>query len=566
MELGKESNQSQNRKFTRREFLGLLAGGVGGALAAYYGLDDSAGLAINAGLSRLKETTRLNDEEHEPSEEILEDTWRNYFQTKVNNQMTFEAWRVIGKSMGGFANLSYNVTKEKRGYDEYYGEYISTMEKACEVVGLDLELLTVSLDYSANALIKDVRSQRGDVVIGLVQSILGPLSNDLRIEDFVSEKFGVETLGLPIEGSQMPLSYGRAAQLLSANITTGIMDYELSEKARAIFEDEDGKASKYFKEKYPQLSDSFENLYKSYLLRKLARVRLGKFLEDNSEKLAVLLEPFFDEDAQSEAFADIGIGKSLSRWQKIQPTRTWQKIYYPGTKKPDAEISREVIEDYRRVYKSDRKRAVLALAKEQIRNPRFIEYIDQRGVEEGTISQLKKLVEELAVSKKRMVQSLYNSQRLEAEYEYDPEYQCLSAAALTKMLLEVSEARLGEFKKGSKDEVALYSYAISSVREMPKPHFLVDTRWPGLDLRVDAPYQRQATMADFAVFVEKVENFSGKSLRNDVSFADWYVLEKRGASKSLVDLAMYWNWRNSVNMGAVKYYSEKEDWLSFPQL
>lgn len=532
------------------------------AVAAYYGWDPEASGGLRAAIARSKEGLKLSGEKHEPSEKAIRDTWDKHFNSKTNNFMTLDAWKVIGKSMSVFANISFNAGEQKHEFDQYFALYINEMAEACQTVDLDLELFTISLDYSARALTKDVDGYKSDIAISTAQQLLGPISADLDVQDLVSEKAGVETLGLPIDVGQLPLSYGRAAQLLSANVTTGIMDYEISEKAAAVFDKVNQKIGDEMVKSYPVIANELRLVDAFAIRREIERSNLAHIIEDNLDVLIPSLVDFFRADTQNESFNAIGISKELDEWQKIQPTRVWQRLYYPNNL-TDKEVVTSVISEYNTLYQDSPENAAIILIREQIMNPKFLDHLEKSGLNQKLLKELNAAVRKLEITKSNLVSALYKAQEAEAPYEFDPKYQCLTAAAMTKKMFDEVVAKIGTFGKTSKDEVALFAFGMQTIREGARPNYLINSRL-GLDLRVDAPYEKDLVTSDFAEFVSRVEEFTGKQLRDDIRWVDPEELRSAGAREDLISLAQYWAWFNSVNMGTIKYYFETDNWIIQP--
>lgn len=547
---------------SRRDFLKL--GGLAGvsALAAYYGLDREASGGLSAAIARSKEGFKLSGEKHEPSEKAIKDTWDKHFSGKANNFMTLDSWKVIGKSMSILANVSFNATEQKGDFDQYFAYYIDEMAEACEIADLDLEIFTISLDYPASTLIADIQDYRDDIVISSAQQLLGPITRDLNIQDSISEEVGVKTLGLPINYGQIPLTYGRAAQLLSANVTTGIMEYEITRKASDILDNRNQRIGDEIAGLYPEVINNFRLVDAFAIKREVERWNLARTIDDNLNTFTSLLSGFFQSDSQNILFETIGIGEELDVWQKIHPTRVWHHVYYLNHK-TDQEIAADVKLQYNALYQSSPEIAARSLVREQIMNPKFLNFLEKSEIDKDLLKELKNIIRKLDNSKSNLIETLYKAQEVEAPYEFDPKYQCLTAAAMVKSMINKVEGSIGPFGKKSKDEVALFSYAMQFIKESSPPQYLLNSRI-GLDLRVDSPYEIDLIMYGFGDFVERIESFTGKKLKNDIRWVDPDELLKINAPQDLIALAEGWAWFNLVNKGTIRYYFETKDELIRP--
>ncbi|MEA2056195.1 MAG: hypothetical protein U9O78_00540 [Patescibacteria group bacterium] len=556
-----EENSQLREKMPRRSFLKLMAL-VAGAFLGRHLLDDNILAALCAAESRVSKTIfKLPNIEHEIGEGALLKTWEKHFNSHASNFMSFEAWKRLASSFGNIINIHFNAQQEFDNYDDFFEFYIDKISQHCSNAELDLDIFFISMEYSGRQIIDDPETYRNDIVISAAQNIGGALADHYDVSSEFSDLVGVKTLGLDVKlGGQLPLNYAGALRMLSANVTTGIMDYELSEKSKQVVSQLGLTELRSFVKKYPELAQAYLNLERKRSRLDESRNKFEQHLYDFIPLLSDILDLFFSEDTLSnQAFNEIGLGDDPSSWQKVQPTKLWSHLFYHRKHNLTPEIIKEkrdqVIAEFVNLYKNDQQAAYQALLKDQIFNPLFINFLKTHGLSPQLADVIQSYLAEINTDKDAYKQALYEVQQKEAPLEFDIDYQLQIAALLTKSHLQLAEDFFGDFKKNSKDEVMFYAFIMSFIREASGANDLLNSKF-GFDFTFDAPYARTEVLKSLEHYIFALSQDVGNPKEN-ITLLQTKNLETISAPENLVNASRFWNWDSTVNWGNGVYLRGK---------
>lgn len=586
-----ERNELSEKGKSRRAFMKRAALTTAGAALGYWGAKAGAltaipelGTALPAAAERTTATlsAELSNQGEtmlEPSEEAIQASWENYYAiNKAQNFMTKEAWMQLGRSMGIFANLYYAKEKQSNeSFDQYYERFIGSMVNKAKEMELDPEIFPIAMDYSARFVIKNWQGQRNDVLISAGQAVGGALARRFGIETDIQDLLNEKGTSLPIDklGYATPLGPRTTIRLFSTGISTGMQDYEIEKKAKALYQSASPTAIIQFENKYPQMAERYRQLLFVREQVDINRAELQNHIEGEDgfiDKYGdVALAVFFDEKSAEHAFAEIGIGENTDPWQKYNYTRVWANSDY-RYEQNDLEISRKVIEQYKDIYTRNSRHAYSLLMREQIRNPKFIDYLKRSAIkrvgnlkeistEVDSIDQITLLLSSLEEKKEDMIRANQESLATEGALEYSSDYQLTTSAAIVKGLLSDVEKVVGRMDRRSKDTIAYYSYGISQIREMGSHMDLVTSGTYARDPTIDLPYEQGNRLAEFLHATDLIKKATGIDPRDNFKLMN-------GVSKSALEqltdeakaMTEYLYMRvKPVDSGVWSYYSQNPD-------
>lgn len=546
---------------SRRSFLKFFATATAAFVGSHF-LDKSFRLATNAAFERGSESLpKLSAVEHEPSENVKKKMWEKHFNSEQPNFMSYDAWNRLSDSFNNIINLHFNANGPELSYDEYFEWYIDQISRICKKHELDLDIFLISMEYSGRQIINDPANYRSDILVGIGQDIGGALADHYRIDSEFADHVGAEALGMKsVEfGGQFPLNYAGAMRMLSANITTGIMDYELSEKAYQFLSQLTEGELDAFAQKYHELYVSFVLLSKSYFELDKLRNKFEKDLVALIPLLRGAFDLFFHEDTSEKAYSQIGLGVEPDSWQKVQPTKLWERLFYRRAKDMSPEVMEQALSsvklEFHELYAADKQTAYYQLLRDQIFNPKLVSFLEMYGVDNGTITSIKDSLDSIALKKRECKQNLYAAQSSEAPYEFDVGYQLQSAVLLTKAHLALAEAHFGDFERKNKNEIMLYAFIMSEIREASQARFILSSKF-GLDFTIDAPYAREEVLKNLQPYIMDLTKIVQNPI-DQINVLQTKYLESVSAPQHLIYASQYWSWDSTVNWGNGVYLRGK---------
>lgn len=515
------------RNFDRRAFLKIA--GVGTAVAILellrLGFDSEVRVAIPAALSRHDKASQYAEalktyEVQTASEEVLKSTWENHFNNREDgNEMTLESWSLLGQDIASLTNLYYPLEQDKMSFDQYFSSFVNDLHEMSNMCEVPFSLFAIMFDYPATSLIPHPESQVTDVDISSFQEIGGAIGRHYGIESIAADQLVHQAPRLAaINPVARQSSYFSAPRLLSSNPTTGILDYEIGDKASALVYSSPPEAYQYFRNTYPDLFEAMnENvtIQDSYEQQKqLVRNFVEQVILTSHGDL---LQDFFKADTAGQAFQAIGIGDHISSWQKVNYTTVWHTIQHTNEVEDSRAVSDEVVKRFQERYQADPKAATLQLCREQLLNPRFTKYLrnqatQKHGRDSVATHDVKELEYQLYLLDSKAEElriSNFECLAYEGEYEFDKRYQAFSSASLTKMFLTRVENEIGPLPHLSHDTIASYGYAISCLREIGNVDFLISNVEYPHNNSVDDSYTRKQNLTLLTNYLTAVQQELG---------------------------------------------------------
>lgn len=372
--------------------------------------------------------------------------------------------------------------------------FFDELMSKCDQVKLNPVVLLNCLYETGTVLYKGIDHLEEDINISRIQLIGGVLTRHYSTTDHpLIRKLSYKTsipiinLGYVLQKhvASKYLKYFDFIRLFTTSITTGIEDYGLLPKAKAVFIYMPELFRAEFISNYPNLSSEFIELIlanqkieqeRTMLLNTIERVLA---LQNNG------LDLFFLPQYQTKPFNSIGIGEKIDPWQFGNYTYTLKKageltqdlknksIIKQKYRLPsDRVLSKAVISHYKTLYKSNPKKAKSCLIREQVQNPKIQNFLldyaikTQNKEAEKTIKQLKQDSIDLRKAFSNLRPKLIKSLIEEGQYEQDLNYQITTIVAIHKMYSMIIENNFGQIEANSIDSIAFHTLGLLIIREL----------------------------------------------------------------------------------------------------
>jgi len=566
------------KKMTRRQFLRFA--GVTGVAAVLMpiiriGLDPEFQAGLGAALARPEMPG--SGERHEASLSTLLEVYRKHFKGKehllpekvwvrAEGEGADEKIRGTGTHLGILANLYYESEKRKgEDFDTYYKRFVDSFHELSDTAGLDFITLVTSLQISAENIAGyeepkdpsnvDVNVSRvQEVVITATRALgleapmmesLGPggLASQIRNE---AERRGIST---PLEGA-IPKEGIRHYDLIRfrEQPTTGLMDFEPGSRSEAFVSFQDNPLSEMLRREYPQVCEKYERAHERREEVSEIRREMESAADNFIERYSEALRPFAEGD--EEALKAIGISQNMDLWQLINYTDVWYKVSEIPTN-PEFAYQRTV-EYMRKEAAKDPQAFYKRLFSQQIRNPRFINYLMRHSIasnnhEEGSaVLNIQYLVGRYEEEAKNLRVAHLNILKAEGQYEYDSRFQQATSILVTKKLSDTA----GDFDPNDRNSLGWHIYKTCAAREIAPIPFLVDEQPFACDITIDPPYAPEAIVESLDTFARMLQEAGILEAAPDRNINAFYsTMEKMfwrdggvwfGAEPSLEDKAK-WN-------------------------
>ncbi len=564
-----ESGERPRHRLSRRKFFGLV-GGSAVAVTALAGWKRNPQIAeakasIAAAHER-KVPPETFDNERQPSDEMLEKMYTQFFQGKedfVGKGAWMRIWgdkrlptEGIGRSIGRLANLFFDVRKtEEETFDHFYELFLGELQQSANLAKIDLPTLLVNLQISGEnqsfeALPVDVQTSQKQLQMVSLARLLGPGFENQIPEGFRSN--GIFTQGIKNwretfgENSSLPKIIANplyeAAPKNNTNRSVydllriksersiGMMDYEESQRAKALLLHGSDEVRNELVTKYPQVVVKYQQVLYKLGTEFVPLIEADKYpkteqtLAQKKQLLKTLTSEYlkyykghldtFAKDDQS--LAAIGISEDhLSNWQKYNRTDIWHQLVRNGKLQAEnKEDEKQAYIDFKRnmdvEYESDREKYYQNLINQQILNPKFIPFLKER-VGKGNIFEIELLNKlEQAVSQYQeqatSVRIAYAESELEeGKLEYDIKFQTLVSAVTTKMISDIA----GPYDPNNKHDWYWHLYRMAMVREMTTPYVTVREGGVAPDVSVDSPYLPEVTLSHLDEFENMLREAPG---------------------------------------------------------
>lgn len=524
------------RKLLKNAVKFTVAGGVAATIppAVFTGVDPEVRAAAQASLARPRPPS-TEDKFEELSETILASTYERYFKDR-EHILSKDAWMRnqpvgFGRWIATLANIYYHSEKGKReSFDAYYIRFMEHLYDAAKLANLDFAVFVSSLQVSAQN-IYNLDQYKADVFpVGIVQMLGVSLARRFGMRYQLQE--GMQSYG-PIPKALEALQNSplkdkitmpgeewniNAIMRVPYEVTTGMMDFEPSMRARALLLFGTDELKQIFKQQYPEIVKSYQTILTRLgvpftpIIREVERPK--ETLGSTKRKVEELakgyiqnfghrLNVFAEDDA---ALATIGIGEPLDPWQKFNRTDIWYELVRHREKRDDYENERRAVSEVRQMlrqsFNHERQRYYQNLMSQQVLNPKFISFLLERAQKEGqleevaALSRIQEAVKEYGGQVNSVREAFFLAVKEESPFEYDSQFQTLASAVTTKMLS--SEA--GPFDPNSKDSLYWNVYRLLSIRELSHPFTMVRDTGFANDVLVDPPYAIRKTFEYLDMF------------------------------------------------------------------
>ncbi len=565
---------------SRRKFLkgvartAAVATGLGVGTTAFFESDPEVRSATRAVLARPFPPSTEDQFDKVNIDEILSAKYDKYFKGR-ENILSREAWmgnnpNAIGRSMAKLANLYYFSEKGRgENFIRFYDRFIDQLAEASKDANLDFIILVSSLLISAEN-IGTLKNYRNDVFpTGFLQlagvSTFRRLGGQEYFPELMMSYNPVKTKLYPkLQESSFKEDTASPKEGWNINaicrfpmeITTGMMDFEPSMRARALLLFGSPDAKKIFTEKYPGVVRQYQRIldrlginYQPLLDSGAKPTESLAAAKGNLESEALSYLDHFakrlDVFAQSDdALADIGIKVPIDPWQKFNRTDIWymlnkrrdqntqdERLNEPGAVAEFKELTRAY-------FDRDRPHYYYALMSQQILNPKFIQYLIQGATKDGNqteMAQLQKmqgLIDTYHEQAKLTRTAFMDAVTEEGPLEFDSEFQTLASAVITKMLSGLG----GSFDPNSKNSLYWNVYRAVMNRELSQPFTLVEDSGFAPDVLVDPVYAIRPNLDYLDRFVNLLKQ---KGILTDPPDVDVFAVDRAIQSIRSNDFSAY---------------------------
>lgn len=503
----------------RREFLGLCALAVGATIAPVL-FDDSVLKNIQAGMAR-PYPEPLKNEEIYLREDVVLDAYRVFFEGREEFLQLNSWWR--GKGRGSLvynlANLGkqYFAASEREGKDfgEYFKEFLGKLKKSAGDCGLDFVVFASSLQVSGENT-ATIRDQKVDVTISQIQtigfglaryygaeySLLETLHPESRLMVFqksiaraIDRLKGRRTF---ISGPGEQHDYNALARF-RAEVTTGLMDFEPSMRAKAFKALENKPLKNILENDYPQVAERYKNILEQRLGLESARTGLelevDKFLESPPIDLANLF-------TNSEFLRNLGILIPFKPWQKYNYTPVWRNLVrhfvIADTDFGEKVIVEDILKEINQQKNRDSRKFVKEFISHQILNPHFLDLLQRQGLID--LNKITGSRNEFLRGIDRYRDVCLEAAIVEGPLEYDQRFQVLTSAMVTKLL----SLQAGEYDPSDKNSLYWHIFKLVSIRELAHPAIILEGSRFARNVVVDPPYAPEKTINELNNFANLI--------------------------------------------------------------
>ena len=438
---------------------------------------------------------------------LPEEVWVRETPTEQGNKL-----RGTGPYLSVLAQNSFAAERmEGQTFDDYYEKYVNDLHDLADTAGLDFVTLVGSLQISAENITGfaepkdpsniDVNVSRVQEVVvtgartfGLelpLISALGP--NGVVIK--VKNELGNKGLNLPESiDNALPEDGIRHYDLIRfrEQPTTGMMDMEPGERAEAYRTLTENPLAKLFKTEFPEVAAIYNNVSQHRDRVNATREEMRNVSNEFISQYPEALKPF--AEGNEDALRAIGIAPEMDAWQLQNYTDVWFKVSEIPTN-PEFAYQRTV-EYMKAEAAKDPQAFYKRLFSQQIRNPRFVTFLQRQALNSGNNEQSIKLfqIQDLIAKYNQHAKDLrtahLNALRVEGPYEYNSRFQQMTCVMVTKRLSDIA----GPYEQFHRNSLAWHLYKTCAIREIAPIPFLVDDQVFARDITIDPPYA-QASMA-----------------------------------------------------------------------
>ncbi len=542
-------------QISRRSFL-KFAGATFGAsvLAPVVRISFDPEFQAGVGAAAARPELPNSNEGCEVAQSVLHDVYKKHFHEK-EHLMPEVVWARTEKTQHGeklrgtgvhLALLAQNCFKAERkdgeGFNEYYVRFVDSLHELSDSANLDFITLIVSLQISAENVVgyeEPKEKSNLDVNVSRIQEMgitaaraigleanlvktMEPEGNAIKIRNKL-ENIGVVT---PLDAA-LPKEGIRHYDLIRfrEQPTTGIMDMEPGERSGAVRFHSENQLTIILMREYPKVFEVYKIANEKYdavtKIRENMRIAANNFIERHAD----VLQQF--SDGNTEALNAIGISPQMDPFQLQNYTDAWYKLSEIPTN-PEFAYQRTV-EYIKQEAMRDPQAFYRRLFSQQIRNPKFLKYLEDHFVGNGDqagkleISNIKDGVAEYEERARDLRVAHLNILREEGPLEYDSRFQQISSILVTKQLSDIA----GEFDPTDRDSLGWHIYKVCAAREIAPISFLVDNEVFARDITIDPPYAKTAVIDSLDTFSSMLKD--GKIINNGPDadiYAAYHAIEK----------------------------------------
>lgn len=512
------SPDSVTGKFSRRKFLKFAAAGAASLLlppTIKVASDPEVQAGIGAALTRPEQL--MSSERNEISFAVLQDAWKKHFQD-IEHLLPEKAWVRESDSQGEqrlegtgvylsiFAHIFYeNETGEKPSLDEYYLQFVDSLHQLANSAELDFITLATTLQISAENIGGLEKSSEGsdlELMISRIQEVGITGARSLGIEHELIRALGPNGLFIRARNSMVQSGLSVPAKIDAAIPKTGIPDYDLirfrqqptigmmdmepSERASAFMRYQELPLAKQFEKEYHEVADVYRKVHTKTTSVEEVREELRKLASIYIEKYSHRLKLFAEGD--TSALAAIGIAPEMDSWQLQNYTDVWYKASEIPTN-PEYTYQRTV-EYMKDAASKDPSSFYKRLFSQQIRNPKFLQYLTDQALEipsTDEIAALKDIIEKLQVfdSESKLLRTLHMAAlQAEGSHEYNSRFQQMTSVLVTKRLSDLA----GDFNQNDRESLGWHIYKVCAIREIAPIPLLASDDCYARDITIDPPY------------------------------------------------------------------------------
>lgn len=421
-----------------------------------------------------------------------------------------EKLRGVGVHLGILAQGCFAAEmQDGEDFDSYYVRFVDSLHNLSDLAGMNFVTLVASLQISAENIAgfeAPKETSTTDSTVSKIQGTLITASRAIGLESrFIellgpggvasrlrtaAEARGVET---PFDAA-IPKEGIRHYDLIRfrEQPTTGLMDVEPGLRAEACRQLAGNELVALLERDYPLV-------YESYVRAVEARSEVTSVREELRHAVDKYLEQF---ESRATPFAEgdvavlnaIGIDSELDLYQLHNYTDSWHITSEIPT---NPEFAYQRIVDYMRAeVQKDRKAFYKRLFSQQIRNPKFTQYLlRQAAVSENAdevrqVLALQDLVQHYEQQAKQLRIAHFQILKAEGPYEYSSNFQQLTSIITTKSIADVA----GVFDPNDQNSLAWHLYKTCAAREIAPIPFLVDGEPFAADITIDPPYAQKSVV------------------------------------------------------------------------
>jgi hypothetical protein len=310
----------------------------------------------------------------------------------------------------------------------------------------------------------------------------------------ILKRIGSERLfSIPQEGS----STYELIRFRNKETTNGIMDFETQVRALAAI-----KSSPEIKiilnRKYPYLMDKYQELSDQHqavsIQRATIELQIREYIKNNKD----YLKPF--AEGNLTALAAIGIGSTIDIEQLTNFTSAWLEASKTYDDQPPT--AQQIADQIKNYAAEDPENFYIHFFSQQLHISKFWQYLKEQAVKRGNqveiklLSDIEKSRQQYEAEVSKFDKKHNETQVVENSFEFNAEFQQLSAVMVTKYLSD----QVGSYQADNKNSLYEHIYKLLGIREIATPWTLVYGSLFGRDSRIDPPYMPQNVLEGYDAF------------------------------------------------------------------